>query len=477
MIRPAKIGGKVVDWRDSSVFTINIQSNTSILLSIKFVLHPVFFEVTWGDGKANSYSVANPPASPGFVRVTHTYTPGIYNLSIKSSQEIEGLTAVKIIKYNAGFRNAVSSLRYIYSYDSTSTQSLNSYIVEPVEYILLKDTSIGLDLGKITLSPTCNTLNIAGTVPNVTGLLKSSTVMPNITSITYFGNVNNGGIYSFNQLFKNTPNCNSYDFQRIAATGVENSDLTEMAMIVKDRPITRFLLLYISDGISGSATQLFKQLYETPTNGSIYLNSTTNAFTLELGTQAGERYADTPKIIFLNGIEGDVSNFNFKYNALFYLWMSFSDNAYGNINKISNVKQNSPLSALALITNNVSLDISNLSLLNFTEINLSSGINNFYGDISWLGTKTFCNSFVLSGIKSTAITGWNNLITNIYNNRATFLTNAKRFNCPSVMKSALSGTYQAPSGFVKGNADGNPTTDRERIYVLVNNHNWTFTNI
>ena len=37
-----------------------------------------------------------------------------------------------------------------------------------------------------------------------------------------------------------------------------------------------------------------------------------------------------------------------------------------------------------------------------------------------------------------------------------------------------SGTYQAPSGFVKGVNNGNPTTPMEKIYVMQNNyaHSW-----
>lgn len=34
-----------------------------------------------------------------------------------------------------------------------------------------------------------------------------------------------------------------------------------------------------------------------------------------------------------------------------------------------------------------------------------------------------------------------------------------------------SGTYQAPEGFIKGSANGNPATPMEKIYVLVNNYN------
>ena len=37
-----------------------------------------------------------------------------------------------------------------------------------------------------------------------------------------------------------------------------------------------------------------------------------------------------------------------------------------------------------------------------------------------------------------------------------------------------SGVLQAPSGFVKGNSNGSPSTPMEMIYVLMNNYGWRF---
>jgi hypothetical protein len=39
------------------------------------------------------------------------------------------------------------------------------------------------------------------------------------------------------------------------------------------------------------------------------------------------------------------------------------------------------------------------------------------------------------------------------------------------------GSYQAPEGFIKGSANGNPATPMEKLYVLKNNYNMKFTGI
>jgi len=188
-----------------------------------------------------------------------------------------------------------------------------------------------------------------------------------------------------------------------------------------------------------------------------------------------------PKVLYLTNITGNVSNFNFKYTAITYIYLGFAADATGNINSISNVSQaaNSYLTSLTLLLYNsgVSLDLSSISNLKFRAFLANSNTSNITGDISWLGNCYFCNTFVISNLVSSSITGWGNVADNIYSNRHLFDTIAKSFLCPNTMKNALTGIYQAPLGFVKGSADGAPTSHREKIYVLVNNYNWTFTNI
>lgn len=179
----------------------------------------------------------------------------------------------------------------------------------------------------------------------------------------------------------------------------------------------------------------------------------------------------------MNRISGDVSHFNFKYRAKTYLYLAFLNTAIGNINSISNIVQDEGSTiGLTLSATTVFLDVSNLQGIAISGLSLTAN-DNFSGDISMLGNRTMCTAWNLQSLNSYTITGWSNLITAIYNNRASWVLGTKSFICSNVMKAALSGVYQAPPGFIKGNADGTPSTDRERIYVLVNNFNWTFTNI
>lgn len=76
-------------------------------------------------------------------------------------------------------------------------------------------------------------------------------------------------------------------------------------------------------------------------------------------------------------------------------------------------------------------------------------------------------------------------INDIYTNRAAFNTGAKALNISGTGNAAPSGTFQAPAGFVLGEADGTPASAREQMYVLINQvtavggtvkkYNWSFT--
>ena len=66
-------------------------------------------------------------------------------------------------------------------------------------------------------------------------------------------------------------------------------------------------------------------------------------------------------------------------------------------------------------------------------------------------------------------------INNLYAVRASYVTLLVKSMNISGTNGAVTGTYQAPAGFVLGVSDGTPASAKEEIYVLVNNYDWTIT--
>lgn len=480
MRRHVKIGGKVIDWRDASSFDVIVTSGQAVTLYARPETLPTTIDVDWGDGWYNSYLFTAFPTYPSFgYSYTHTYTnAGTYKIKVKTSANLAGLGCTFCSRYNSGYTKQFNKLSHVWINGGTSTQDYTGYI-GVVKYLTILTSPIKLDLGKLNFSPDIQTINIAGSNPNLTGVIRCPELLPNVLYVALYGSGSiNQGCYSINEIIGNTPNATYYNFQGYLSLSpvLINSDLGDMASLVATHPIiSDFILLNINKGITGNGTNLFKVLYERSNIASIYLYGA-STYTTELGRQSQDFYAHTPKILYLAHIVGDVSQFNFKYTAVTYLALFMDSGAYGDLNSISNVRQSATLRIILSIPNTVSLDVSSIKHLNPTGATIAAG-NSLSGDISQLGSWVKCETWSLSSLSSNTITGWSNLVNNLYNNRSLFSSGPKSFNCPNVMKAALTGTYQAPAGFIKGSADGTPTTSREKIYVLVNNYKWTFTNI
>jgi hypothetical protein len=133
----------------------------------------------------------------------------------------------------------------------------------------------------------------------------------------------------------------------------------------------------------------------------------------------------------------------------------------------------SSCASLSSLTNQENINYSSLTVnaqRNFTangcalDIDFKIGVNNFLPSAIQIQNNGMSNANV------------NTNIGNIYTNRSKWSTTvvAKSLNIAGT-NAAPSGTYQAPTGFVLGSADGTPITAKEQAYVLVNNYGWTIT--
>lgn len=486
MKKPVRIGGKVIDWRDSSSFDVVVTSGSSVVLYVRAETLPTTLSIDWGDDKYNNYVLNSHPSFPSvFYSYAHPYaSSGVFKIKIKTSANLAGLSCSNCSRYNAGYTKQFNRLSYVIVDRGTSTQNLNDFL-GVLKYMLITNSPIKLDLSKLLFSPEIQVISISGNLPNIYGVVRFSDILPNLQALTLYGNNSaNQGFYSLLEMIIHTPYCRFYDIE--AYSGLSqiaiNSDLTEIAKeIATHESIDGFILLSINKGIYGDGSALFKNLFERPENSRIYITGAP-LFTTELGVQTSEFYSHVAKTLYLNNVTGDVSKFEWRYNAATYIRVDPISTAFGSLNKIENVRQlgNSQLVSLMFYlqnAKNVTLNIASVRHLRFNSIVLYGG-DNISGDISTLVDNCqYCLTYSLTSITSNAITGWREYLTGIYGKRLQYPTSPKTFNCPNVMKAMLTGIYQQTAGFVKGAADGNPTSDREMIYVLVNNYNWTFTNI
>ena len=142
----------------------------------------------------------------------------------------------------------------------------------------------------------------------------------------------------------------------------------------------------------------------------------------------------------------------------------------------------------------VSLDLSSIdSVLNSVKIFNNASLTTFSSKVSGIVGDEFLaytdpglagQNFIFGTyIRTDDIDIKNNSMNNtqvnfqidqIYFSRALFSTDAKTLLI-GTNNAAPSGTYQAPTGFVLGISDGSPANQLEKVYVMVNNYNWTVT--
>lgn len=478
MIRPIIVAKKVIDWRDSSVFDVDVTANSVINFYFRPIAYPAILEFDFGNGYG---IIQNATSASEYHVFNYTYpVGGTYKIRIKSTQLLDGLACNKTSRYNAGYARKISQLKFIYSADSLSNQDVTNYIGGAVDYVYIAQTNVKIDLSKIKFAQNATRIYITGNNPYLYGVVRVDKECASIIRGLELRGSNNAAqsVYSFNEIIRNTPNCKSYSFQYYVAA-VETSSLEDMSLIIAPRAnsIDNFSLIAVNAGLSGNGGALFKTLFESTSCQSIYIYSNLDTVSNQLGIQTNDYTNCIAKTVYLTRLTGDASAFNFKYKAVSYICLLFLPSAYGNINQIANVVQDVGTSVrLTLSSSTVLLSVENLKNIKFTTLELSAS-DNFSGDISTLGSVTMCTTWNITNINSKTITGYNELITNLYNNKSAQPTTIKVFKSSNIMKAALTGTYQAPSGFVKGSADGTPTSSREKIFVLVNNYNWTFTNI
>lgn len=486
-IKPVKVGGHIVDWRDSSSFDVVVAAGQIVSLYVSTETIPCVLDVYWGDGGYNQFTIDALPTSPNvFTVYSHKYSSaGTCKVIVRSNVLLNGLNCSSVVsRYNAGYGKQINKIAYLYLVGGTTAQDFTSYL-GVLRYLALSTTPIKIDLSTIVFASDTSLIQIQGINPNLYGMLRVPNVLLNVRNVLLYGSMlATQGVYSFNEVIANTPNATYYDIESYSGSTTipVTSDLADTASLIATRPyLEGFVMLGINKGVKGNASALFKNLFERSDIAKVYINGAP-IFTTELGSQTSDFYSHASKNIYLNNVTGNVSNFEWRYNAVTYIRIDTISTAYGNLNKIANVRQlgESQLTALYLyiqLSPSVSLDIANIRHIRANSIALGGG-NNLSGDVSTLADNCqYCLTFLLTNITSTTITGWSELVTGIYDKRAILPTAIKTFNCPNVMKNALTGVYQAPAAFVKGSADGAPTTDRERIYVLVNNYNWVFTNV
>lgn len=105
---------------------------------------------------------------------------------------------------------------------------------------------------------------------------------------------------------------------------------------------------------------------------------------------------------------------------------------------------------------------------------------------SWVTTLTKLKNLSLGGNSDSRVAGWiDELITNWYDlivgtapltGAVSLPFRGMTFLINSVTEQIPAGTLQQPAGYVQGSANGNPTTSLEKIWVLVNQyqHTWTY---
>lgn len=134
------------------------------------------------------------------------------------------------------------------------------------------------------------------------------------------------------------------------------------------------------------------------------------------------------------------------------------------------------------ISNNPLLTgVTNLDKVNYVTLT-TTGVRTFNANACALnmtfpiGVNNFLPSVINIQDNGMSQANVNSTIDNMYSGRTKWNTTtvSKSLNIAGT-NAAASGTYQAPSGFVLGSNDGTPASQKEKLYVLVNNYAWTIT--
>lgn len=462
-------GGRIFNVAEYSILSVNGTSCT-IQIALKSASNVTIY---WGDGSMGIYAVGTSLTS-----INKVYSKaGVYKVYIYSQSSIACISSPQIYSYNAGYYKLLDiETVLLSSKGSVISQAVPSYNIA-FRSINLFNSSFSLDLSRIDLSK-MEEFVIQSTVENITGFpdtKKSSKLSKFILNNWRWSGAQSVDLVS---LVANNPNLITLDvaYQGYYAT-VPTQDIS--GITIPDT-LTSFRL-YTNPRYVGDLTNVINKL-----------NKNLSLFVAMIGTNqisscsglTGDYYSKSSS--FYASLYGNASDISFKFSVYDFRIAFVGPLSTGDIStNIQNLRivPNAGISFVYIRSSNgssTSLDVSKLLSLDLTySLSLVFNGNTLYGDISELGNKTKLVNISLSDVdtSNTRVTGWGTIIDNMYAKRSQFATTAKVFNAPTIMKNVLTGIYQAPAGFVKGSSDGTPTTHREKIYVLTNNYNWTFTNI
>lgn len=465
----ASFGNRVFNVAEYSVLSV---SGTSCTLQVA-LKYAYSVTVYWGDGSSGIY-----PAGTSLTSIGKVYAKaGIYKVYVYSLAPITGITSPNVYTFNAGYYKLHDvDIIQVSSKSSAISQAIPSYSL-PYRVISMSNSSFSLDLSRVDLSR-MEELVIQSTVENISGVpdtRRSSKLTKFILNNWRWSGVQDLDLVS---LLANNPSLITIDvaYQGYYATAPVQ-DISGMS--VPDT-LTSFRL-YTNPRYVGDLTNVISQLNG---NLSLYVALIGTTQVASCSSLTGDYYAKASS--FYASLYGNASNLSFKFSMYDFRVAFVGGQAAGDISaNIQNLRivPSNGIAYVYLRSSNgstTSLDVAKLLALDLTySLTLSFSSNTLYGDISELGSKTKLTNIAISEIDTTntRITGWGAVVDNLYSRRSQYPSTPKVFNLPTIMKNALTGTYQAPAGFVKGSADGSPTTHREKIYVLVNNYSWTFTNI
>jgi hypothetical protein len=462
-------GGRIFNVAEYSILSVTGTSCT-IQIALKSASNVTIY---WGDGSMSVYAVGT-----SLTNINKVYSKaGVYKVYVYSQSSITCISSPQIYSFNAGYYKLLElDTILINSKGSIISQAVPSYGIA-YKVINLNNSSFSLDLSRVDLSR-MEEFIIQPTVENVIGIpdiRKSSKLTKFILNNWRWSGTQDLDLL---QLVAKNSSLITLDvaYQGYYAT----TPTQDISSIIIPDTLTSFRL-YTNTRYVGDLTNVINKL-----NGNLSL------FVAMIGTNqiascnslVGDYYSKSNS--FYASLYGNASNMSFKFTMYDFRVAFVGNQSTGDISaNIQNLRivPTSGVAHIYLRSSNgssTSLDVSKLlSLdLNYSLTLIFSG-NTLYGDISELGNKTKLVNFAISEIdtSNTRVTGWSAVIDNMYAKRSQFASTAKVFNAPTIMKNVLTGTYQAPAGFVKGSSDGTPTTHREKIYVLTNNYNWTFTNI
>lgn len=452
--------GKIFDCRDYSLFffkferadTVRITFRASNTGSIKFI---------WGDGYEEVLQYTTPFELSS---LSHSYAAGTYKFSIDSKLNITQIITNRSIDSLGGHYYKLDldyvsfgNIQYTLSKSQDAVPNYNKVYDDVSVFGNLKIDISKLKLGgkstRISI-PVSPQMSIYGSHLNFIERTNVRTLI--LQDYSYKGN------HNLHEILQYCPNIEVLDIAYYL--GADREDISD---IIPPSTLQYFRLYtnmrYVGD-VSHITSMLNDQL--------VYFSNSSNTKT-RIDMLTGDYSAKT--ITDIN-VFGDVSPCSFRFGSKNFQVVFKA--ATGRLNNILNLPEVNYLTLTCGTESRVTLDISIIGRMN--KVNVRIGLtdnSNFYGNISNLYLQNMCTEFAIAGVTGNLITGWKELIDNLYDARSTFKTAFKIFRCPDNMKNALTGIYQTPTGFTKDSTDGNPTSSREKIYVLVNNYNWTFTNI